>query len=118
MSRPIHLIKCCVAVTSVLSIVSLFARMVVESSNVVSKGTYLFEKAMYWYDVAQAEHDVLLKIEHCATAVAFMNAAREVSTDAELEASAGLDVQRTSKRLERSLVAARETKRDGTEIRV
>jgi len=109
MKRQLLLLHCGI-VTSILVVVSLLSRLLVDSSNASSKGAYLLEKAMYWYDVAQADDDDTLRIEHCATAVAFMDAAREVATDNELETAAGIDLSKLSRRLERSLVVAREAR--------
>jgi len=108
--NQVHLTKCCIVVTVVVLIISLISRLLVDSSNVSTKGAYLVDKAMYWDELAHAENDPLLRIEHCANALAFMNAAREVATDVELETAAGIDISKTLRRLERNVVAAREAK--------
>ena len=119
MKQEVHLLRTCALVTSIVVVISLLSRLLVDASVVSSKGTYLLDKAVYWHEMSEIDNDPILRLEHCAIAVAFINAAREHATDTELETSAGIDISRVSRRLERSLISAREARHTvGAQIRV
>jgi hypothetical protein len=96
------------AVLLVLFVVSVASRVMAETAEPsrLQHAHRLLERA---FQVADAEHvHGTLALQHAATALAFLEAARECATDAELERAAGVDVARAQRRLERALATARQ----------
>lgn len=96
------------AVLLVMVVVSVASRVMAETAEPsrLQHAHRLLDRALQKPD---GEHvDGTLALQHAATALAFLEAARECATDAELERAAGVDVARAQRRLERALAAARQ----------
>ena len=68
----------------------------------------LFRQSLHWRDVSAQDGEPTMRLQHAAMAAAFLQAARAVARDAELERAAGVSVSRTARSLDDKLYAARE----------
>lgn len=86
----------CVAVTTAIALTCIASRLATECAGgtTVIRGGRLVERATYSHALATAEPDVLVRTEHLASALAFLQAAREFSADDDLERATGVDVQK------------------------
>ena len=107
----------CVAVTAALALAAVAARAMADGSEASQTGRRLVEHGVHWVSVAREEPDALLRLQHAATALAYLRAAREVCADAELTRTTGVDVERAWAHAERRLAAARQSARGAPNAR-
>lgn len=72
------------------------------------QGAHLLREAMHLRTLAQQDSDPAVKLFHYAQASAYVQAARSMARDAELEQSAGLDVTRLTRALDHQILRLRE----------
>lgn len=68
----------------------------------------LMRACLHWRDLAQQDTDAVLRLQHAATAAAYLQASRRAARDADLERACGLDVARLEEKLEAAVADARE----------
>lgn len=109
------MLRQCAAVSSILFALSVASRLVAENADgtVPAAGRALILRALHWNDVAEGEmDDDALRLQHYASAFAFLQAARELTSDMELERSTGLDVSKISADIEHRCAKTRQNIRD------
>jgi hypothetical protein len=99
----------CVAITVIIFVASVISRLAVEIHEppVVTKCRELIAKSVNTVEMATKEKDPLLKYQHYTTALAFLCASREFTTDAELERATGIDIAGLWAQLQGSMIATR-----------
>jgi hypothetical protein len=107
------MIRHCAAVTILLLLVSVAARIMMEATETPTARAahQLLERSLRAISFSENESSQTLKFQHLVTAIAYLQAAREIMTDRELERSAGVDVPR----IWRELQVARRTLQDALE---
>ena len=98
----------CLAVTTGLIVVSILSKVLFEN-NVTAEQQIrmLVDQSLHWRDVATNDKNPVVKLEHFVTASTFLNAARSIANDVEVERASGIDVARLAQELEREVVACR-----------
>lgn len=102
------MIRQCALTSTLLLVVSVATRLAVDQSVGGVRGSRFLERAAHWRDVARSEREPLLSVQHLSAALTWLSAAREVSSDADLERYSGLDVLQLQRALERDLRRARQ----------
>lgn len=98
-------------VTAVLVLVSLFSKLLADEHHAGGRTVELLQQALHMRDVATQDADPALRLQHAASAVAFLQAARTMARDADLERESGVDVPRLARSLEARVMEARQSVR-------
>lgn len=98
--------------TVALAAVSLVARSWTDpDAAVVDAAADLVRRAAQWRDATAQDTDPALRLQHAATALAYIHAARALAHDASLERRTGVSVARLTRSAERAVVRARQSVR-------
>lgn len=98
--------KDAVRVTLALLVVSMLIKLIEPFNNSPSEkdnsiARNMLEQANYWYNMSSQDKSTQSKNQHIAYAVAYLNAARHITSDATLERLTGLDVHTLQTVIER-----------------
>lgn len=99
------------AVSTVVALViaSVVTQIHPQSDNaLVEAAADLVQRAMQWRETAVQDTDPALRLQHAASALAYMQAARSLARDGSIERRLGIDVARLSRSMERRVQEARQ----------
>lgn len=104
--------ECAAGVTVGLVAASLAARSAqAPDAATTSAAAELAARAMQWRETAVQDSDPALRLQHMATALAYMHAARSLARDGDIEQLVGFDVARSMRMLEKRVTEARQSLR-------
>jgi hypothetical protein len=90
-----------VATTTTLAVVSLASKMMSQPmSTERQKAAELLMNCLHWRDLAVQDTKVTLRLQHAATAATFLQSARLLVRDAEIERMSAMDVNRLARAIE------------------
>ena len=104
------MISSVISTTSMLVFASLGSKLLLSQpvSNSASKAYELLRNCLQWKDMAYQDTDIVLRLQHASTAAAFLQAARIMARDAELERASGIDINNLAIGLEKTTTEARD----------
>lgn len=102
------LVQHTLATTTALLVLSLVSKLLVAPAD-DAHGPELLRQALHWRDVARQDASAALRLQHGATAAAYLQCARVVARDDELERAVGLSVPQLHRALEQAVTEARQS---------
>ena len=93
-----------VATTTTLAFVCLASKMMSQPMTIErQKAAELLRNCLHWRDLSTQDTDGVMRLQHAATAATFLQSARMLARDAEIERMTGIDVNRLARGLEASI---------------
>lgn len=93
-----------VATTTTLAFVSLASKMMSQPMTVErQKAAEMLRNCLHWRDLSTQDTDAVMRLQHASTAATFLQSARLLARDAEIERMSGMDVNRLARALEASI---------------
>lgn len=104
--------------TCVLVAVVLFSKAASAVENPEKRrAKEMMSLCLHWREASRQDMDVVLRLQHAATAAAYLEAAKMLATVTEIEQSVGMDVSKLERSLEKSVKEAKavlSSRRGGT----
>ena len=95
--------------TASLGFIAIVSRMLTENSvtDEHGAGMQLMYESLHWRDVALQDTDAIVRLQHSAMALAYLQGARSTTRDIVLERSLGMDINKFSKSVNSLVYEAR-----------
>lgn len=97
--------------TSMLVMASLLSKLVATSQTASadhSKSYELLRSCIHWRDLAQQDTDLVLRLQHAATAAALLQSSRMLARDVDLERASGMDISNLVQSLDQTVSESRD----------
>ena len=109
-----------VSVVLVFLVLSVLNRIMMDGSlrNNVKHASDLLQRTMHWSEMATQDREAAVRLQHSAMAMAYLDAARSMSRDDELERACGVDVDRLAKTVDDMVTESRRTLRAHKRVRL
>ena len=89
--------------TALLVIVSLMSKILVTEASDKKGPKDLMEQCLYWRDVSSQDTDLIMRLQHAAYSLTFLNAAQTICTENELEQQVGMDLKRLKRNIDKTI---------------
>ena len=103
------MIQAVATTTSLLVLASLASKLIAspQHSEMSLKAHELMRNCLHWRDLSNQDTDMVLRLQHATLSTAFLNSARVLMRDAELERASGVDINALGLKLEKTVEEAR-----------